>query len=378
MQKGKGKSNTNKAWAMYVYIAGDNNLSDAGLVDIREMEKAGATKDAHVVVQIDTEGEHDGSVRYEISEPDFSGRSHRIVIERLSEQDTGDPRFLAAFASWSAKRYPAKKRVLVVWNHGAGFMHTPTKDIGYDDSSGGDALTMGELRWSLEKAGFGPGKLGRLSILGFDACLMNMLEVAYEFMGITEFVVGSQQTEPGDGWPYSQVVRGLKKAATSESVAVNVVKKYIDSYRATGTSGVTQSALRLSALAAVGNSMDTLGESLLRILAENKGRILEARVKTQSYEEPTYVDLVDLTNKLESKVQNTKVKAACGSVRRAVKEAVVANGLYGGAVNNSSGLSVWFPLLKTDYVTRRSEYVTLRYSKEFRNWSRFLDALLAD
>ncbi|MGH8674280.1 MAG: clostripain-related cysteine peptidase, partial [Burkholderiales bacterium] len=131
------KGNPARNWAMYAYIAGDNNLSDAGLTDIREMEDAGASKNVHVAVQIDTAGEHDGSVRYEISMPDFAGKSHRTVIARLPEQNTGNPKFLTDFARWAAERYPARNRLLVVWNHGAGFMHTPTRDIGYDDSSTG-------------------------------------------------------------------------------------------------------------------------------------------------------------------------------------------------------------------------------------------------
>jgi hypothetical protein len=154
------KQNSKKAWGIYTYIAGDNNLSNAGLQDISEMAQAGASSDVHVAVQIDIAGEHEGSVRYEITEPDFAGHCHRTLIQRLPEQSTGAPRYLAEFASWAVERYPAKMRLLVVWNHGAGFMYTPTRDIGYDDSSKGDALTMGELRWALERAGFGSGKQG--------------------------------------------------------------------------------------------------------------------------------------------------------------------------------------------------------------------------
>jgi hypothetical protein len=363
---------------MYTYIAGDNNLSDAGLVDIREMEAVGASKDAHVAVQIDTAGEHDGSVRYEIGEPDFGGKAHRTVIDRLPEQDTGNPRFLADFIGWAAGRYPAAQRLLVVWNHGAGFMHTPTKDIGYDDSSGGDALTMAELRWALGKAGFGgSGASGRLAILGFDACLMNMVEVAYEFTGFTEFIVGSQQTEPGDGWPYSEVVRSLRGGAAAKQVAIDIVKAYIASYRQTGTSGVTQSALHVDALAGVADAVDALGGALLPTLAQGAGRVLEARVATLGYEEPTYVDLADLSRRLEAKIADAKVKAACAAVRAAIGKAVIANGSLGASVKGSSGLSIWFPLLKGDYVTRRSEYVALRFSSDHRKWSAFLDALLA-
>ena len=100
----KTNSNTTRDWAMYVYIAGDNNLSSAGLADISEMESAGASKDVHVAVQIDTAGECEGSIRYEISIPDFAGKSHRTVIQRLEEQNTGNPKFLTDFAKWATDR----------------------------------------------------------------------------------------------------------------------------------------------------------------------------------------------------------------------------------------------------------------------------------
>jgi hypothetical protein len=374
------KSGTNvlKKWGIYTYIAGDNNLSDFGLQDIEEMAKAGASKDVHVSAQIDTRGEHTGSIRYEISEPDFEGISHRTVIQRLGEQNTGEPRYLAQYAKWAAQRYPAKNRLLVVWNHGAGFMHTPTRDIAYDDSSRGDALTMGELRWAMEHAGFGTGALGRLGILGFDACLMNMLEVAYEFTGLTDFVVGSQQTEPGDGWPYHAVVAGAQRNTDPKTLATRIVTAYISHYKKTGDLGVTQSALDLRQLPAVSKAVDKLGGELLKLIGAKKGKILEARVVTQGYEEPTYVDLVDLAKNLSAKMGDARVKAACNATTAAViRGAVVANGTYGGSVRRSAGLSLWFPLVRTDYVTRRSEYVALRYSKDYPNWAQFLDVLLA-
>jgi hypothetical protein len=373
----KSRTNALKKWGIYTYIAGDNNLSDFGLQDIEEMAQAGASKDVHVSVQIDTRGEYTGSIRYEISEPDFEGRSHRTVIQRLPEQNTGEPRYLAQFAKWAAQRYPAKNRLLVVWNHGAGFMHTPTRDIGYDESSKNDALTMGELRWALEHAGFGNGRLGKLGILGFDACLMNMVEVAYEFTGLTDFVVGSQQTEPGDGWPYHDVVAGAKGNKDAKAVASGIVKAYVEYYKRTGDLGVTQSALDLRKLPAVSKLVDKLGVELLKLVGAKTGKILEARVATQGYEEPTYVDLVDLAKHLSTKISDANVKAACNSISTAVQGAVVANGTYGGSVGRSKGLSIWFPLVRTDYVRRRSEYVALRYARDYPHWAKFLDLLLA-
>lgn len=55
--------------------------------DIEEMCREGVSRAVHVGVQIDTAGEHEGSVRYEVSEPDWTGKAHRIAIERLPESD---------------------------------------------------------------------------------------------------------------------------------------------------------------------------------------------------------------------------------------------------------------------------------------------------
>jgi hypothetical protein len=71
-------------------------------------------------------------------------------------------------------------------------------------------------------------------------------------------------------------------------------KKYIAFYKKTGESGVTQSALDLNKLPTVGRAIDSLGEALLKVNHSSKGKILEARIATLGYEEPTYVDLTDL------------------------------------------------------------------------------------
>ena len=201
--KGRGKQRTKK-WALLAYIAGDNNLSDAGLEDIQEMCEVGASRDVWAAVEIDTYGEHTGSIRYEISEPDAFGEAHRIVIRRLAEKDSGNPETLRSFVKWGLGRYPARNRVLVVWNHGSGF-RSVRRDIGYDDF--GSSLDMPEVEQELRRAGL--SARNRIDILGFDACLMNMLEVVHHFRELARIVVGSQQTEPGDGWPYNLVLAEL-------------------------------------------------------------------------------------------------------------------------------------------------------------------------
>src|SRR4030095_7378204 len=43
-------------WTLLVYLAGDNNLSSAGAVDLEEMKKVGSTDRVNVVAQYDCSG----------------------------------------------------------------------------------------------------------------------------------------------------------------------------------------------------------------------------------------------------------------------------------------------------------------------------------
>src|SRR5262245_29666270 len=263
MARRQRRSLPKKPWAFLAYIAGDNNLSDAGLEDIQEMCEVGSSNVVHAAVQIDTKGAFDGVVRYEISPPDPTGVAHRIVIERLPELDSGDPDTLRDSLKWGFKRYPAKKRVVVVWNHGAGFRtRLPRRDIAYDDS--GTSLDMNEIDQVFNAVGV--DMKSRISILGFDACLMNMIEIAHHLRHRAEYIVGSEQTEPGDGWPYDDVLSILNRDEAAASTAKRIVRAYIASYKKNEEQNVTQSAVdtaatepAMAALSAVG---DVLAQSL--------------------------------------------------------------------------------------------------------------------
>jgi hypothetical protein len=82
--------------------------------------KTGASEQVHAAVQLDTQVQHDGSIRYEISEKDWQGTAHRVVIQRLNESDSGNPRVLRNFLAWGFARYSAEKYLAVVWNHVSG------------------------------------------------------------------------------------------------------------------------------------------------------------------------------------------------------------------------------------------------------------------
>lgn len=42
----------------------------------------------------------------------------------------------------------------------------------------------------------------KLSIIGFDACLMNEFSVVESLAGLSDYFIGSEDNEPGMGWDW--------------------------------------------------------------------------------------------------------------------------------------------------------------------------------
>ena len=359
-----------KQWTMLAYIAGDNNLSDNGLDDIQEMCDMGASRAAHVGVQIDTKGEHDGAIRYEITPPDPTGVAHRVVIERLPEPDSGNPEVLYEFLQWGLRRYPARRRLVVVWNHGAGF-RTARRDIAFDDY--GTSLDMTELQRALRRAGLGPRN--KLAILGFDACLMSMLEIVYQLRNETEFIVGSQQTEPGDGWPYDQVLRVMNSGPSADQMARQIVRQYMRACRAAGDGNVTQSAVNTRRVEAAVRAWSQMGDALAAAVAAEGAAVRRARSLVQAYEYPDYVDAVHAARLFARLTKSAAVRTRARAFESAVRRCVVATAYDGGAVRESHGLTIWFPPDRRQYLEYRAKYTAMDFSAPYPGWVRFLDAL---
>jgi hypothetical protein len=359
-----------KKWAFLVYIAGDNNLSDAGLADIQELCDEGASDDVHVGVEIDTVGEHTGSIRYEITPPDWNGKAHRVVLERLPEKDSGDPETLRSFLAWGRKRFPAKNTLVVVWNHGAGF-RSPRRDVAYDDF--GSSLDMPEVEGAFKRAGF--RKKSRLALLGFDACLMNMLEIAHHFRDQTGIVVGSQQTDPANGWPYSAVLGAMKKASSGEKLARKIVDLYIESYRKAGVFDVTQSAVDTKKTDAAVRALGKLGRILAKRIDKHREALERARMQAQTFEMADYVDLVHLARLFGEATDDRKIRDGAKALVDAARACIVKNGNLGAGVRDAAGLSVWFPARADLYQGYRAKYLALRLNRRKPSgWVAFLDA----
>jgi hypothetical protein len=252
-------------WTFMVFVNGDNNLHDAAIDDFGEMAQVGSNDTLNIVVQLDLYG-NGGTNRYLVGKNDTVDSA---PVQTLSEQNMGDPHVLEDFIVWAVDNYETDHYILVIWDHGDGWRlerqkiaeleaaqraegaaAAPGMKAVSHDEYDGDVLYMHEVGQALAQARDSTDV--RLDIVGFDACFMGMIEVAYEIRDSADFMVGSEDTEPGDGWPYDTILKDMDDLSESripENLAKIIVRRYGEFYGSNGDE--TQAAYDLRQLSRV-------------------------------------------------------------------------------------------------------------------------------
>jgi|GEM_PF-2300168 len=319
-----------KTWTFMVYLDGDNDLEKYAISDFLEMAKVGSNKDINIVVQFDRIDGYDDKYgdwkttkRFYITKG-MTPTSENAIMD-IGEANMGDPNTLKSFINWAKISYPAENYALVLWNHGKGWKikeeRPRVKAICIDDTNE-DILSLKELREALSPF--------KLSLIGFDACLMAMLEVAYEIKDYGGIMVSSEEEEPGDGWDYEKILANLTSTTTPGFLAETIVKTYVESYP--NDKKITLSSIDLS-------KIENLAFSLGSITSINdRNRIKGARDKTISLSDPSYIDLLDFANNLEI--------------------SLISPILFSSRTSSSNpylGISIYFPLSDDGYLGSYTE-----------------------
>jgi len=314
------------------------------------MEMVGSTTDVNIVVQADRIPGYDisnsdwtNTRRYFITQDLDPIQINSQLISDMGELNMGDSQTLIDFANWVTINYPAKKYLLVIWNHGGGFRSPAytAKDIALDDTSGGDKITMPELEYAFSAISAQIGK--NIDIVGMDACLMAMTEVAYQIKDHADILVASEENVPGDGWPYDTILAQLiaNPTMSSTQLATDIVDKYIYSYP---YNDVTQSAIDLSHIDTLATQLSNFALAIMSDTLTPSINYMEAAYSSQYYGDPDFIDLYDFCSNVLIYSYNIQVKSIALSIQQTLISSVVINSNYNGwSVSGSKGLSIYFP-----------------------------------
>lgn len=257
-----GDTGVNPAkWTFMVYIdSDDSSLEEQAISDFIEMAAAGSNEDVNIVMQFDRSPEYDTSYgdwtdcrRFLITDGLTPADGNELM--NLGEANMGDPATLVDFAEWAASNYPAEKYALIISSHGKGW-----EGCCWDESSGNDKLDLRELGNALYDISQFTGR--PLDIIGFDACLMGMTEVAYEVRDYASIMVASEHAEPSSGWPYDAILSKLVETPDMDAVflATVIVDNYYSSH---APKGYTMAAINLNEIDPLVESLNNLAQAMV-------------------------------------------------------------------------------------------------------------------
>ncbi|MEB3223630.1 MAG: clostripain-related cysteine peptidase [Candidatus Sericytochromatia bacterium] len=343
-------------WAILVHLAAENNLYRFALEDLNEME-AGIPTDGSVDVYVFFDGIKNGdSCVYKIKRD--SGMNGNIISEKIpvpfipasNEVDSGDPKVVAAFVDWAGKNVKADHTMISFWDHGSGIFHGApnpiTKGFGWDDNGTNLETSDLTLIGNTFRAAAGKG----FDILGFDACLMAHGEIAYQVKGNADYLVASEELEPGAGWDYKGWLTAVGKLAEKTPAAVGsaLVDTYHASYQpggsqSSGRDDTTLSLVDVNALTA--NVVPALNEfvtSAVAAMGSEKAALQGARSKAQTFYNRDCADLGSFLGNVKASTRDKALSAATSKLDAAYRSAIVREA-HSADNAGATGLVLYFP-----------------------------------
>lgn len=402
-----------KSWTIMLYIDGDNNLEKYAIEDVNEIElglnelitaNSNAMSNLNVILILDravdvefsqgytstptesTEGDWTSTRMYKIL-PDTSdtifgserlddGKSGQGHVSTLGEKNMASISTLTWFIRHCQDFFPASNYALILWNHGAGARKIKNeaqpfpfaKEICVDEASEDDALYLDELQECLSNRFTSSNKL---SILGFDACLMGMVEIAYEVSPYCNYMVASMHTEQADGWNYKSIFASLTNTRapsvlTGDAFGEILVEKYRDFIGINNLTGETMALTSLSNMEELKTDINLLA----RMVYQNGEKIAFQNIRDASvhfYDDDSesivypFYDLYDLCVNIETNTNfSFSTRGAATGIISKMGEVMLAsygdtgngqNYYYETGTNAKRGLSIVIPRGEKTYVS---------------------------
>lgn len=345
-------------WTIVVYLQADNSLAPFANYNINDMQ-LGIKSNAklNMLVQWD-QPNNKKTWRYKIVP------GGRVEVDSLAQEMGINPQQeLIDMMQWAKTKYPANHYALILWNHGSGvedlrdpyaqmrqiissWIEIPgaltKKDIErgilYDDSQGTVLSNQGLLN---AMAGIKQLLGKNIDIVGMDACLMAMVEVAFQIKNYADFFVASEEVEAGQGWAYAPFLTMLTQSnlpVAPRDLASSIVNGYKLLYQNNRqVQDFTLSVIQLSGIAALKDNIDKVIAALDDCKNAHKTNAISA-VKTarrlsEEFYYPEYVDLYSFYSALSKSLGKTSLPKSDKILHQKYKKPVV-NLKYNKAVDD--------------------------------------------
>ena len=324
-----------------VYMCGTDLESKHGMAtnDLNEMMKATLDKKVNILIYTG------GCKKWKTKE--ISNQVNQIYqisggkLKQLSADDGNrsmtDPATLTSFIQYCDSHYPANRKNLIFWDHGGGSL----SGYGYDEKhTQSGSMDLTQINQALKNAGV------TFDFIGFDACLMATMETALMTGNYADYLIASEETEPGIGWYYTDWLNALSKNTSMPTLEIgkNIVDGFVDECaRKCRGQKTTLSVIDLAEMKA------TVPEKLVAFSKETASaiqgndyqKISDARAGSREFSPSSVIDQVDLVS-LAMNIGTDKAKELAQALLDCVKYNRTSSNM-----TNAYGVSVYFPYRNT-------------------------------
>ena len=309
-------------WTLLIYAAADNNLDSymgdysATSAMLYRLKSSGARAGVQTGILYDGPGAND---------------THRYILndqgvwsdQPLSEARMDDMETLRDFIRWGTTNFQTDYYVLAIADHANGIV-----GMAEDRTSNTDGtafLTPIEMRSALQAAT--DDGAHKLDVVYFDGCSFGLFEDAAITGDLANYLVAS----PNTGWgvfAYDQYRQKAAMAATPRDLAQSIAATYAISV-ASRQLPYTISSFDLAHFSELKTAIGDLGDQLVAYVNGDPfnriAQLKNIRAAAQKYDsggskrmemdnEDSYVDLLDLINRLKTAISDPDVSLAAGAV----------------------------------------------------------------
>ena len=337
------KGNGQDTVTIMVYMCGTDLESKYGMATKDLMEMANATIGSNVNIIAYTGGckRWNNSIVSSSTNQIYKIESGgmRCVYQNAGSPAMTDPNTLQSFITWCKQSYPANRNILIFWDHGGGSL----SGYGYDEKNPrSGSMSLDQIDSALKGANM------KFDMIGFDTCLMATVENAMMIAKYADYMVASEETEPGVGWYYTNWLTNLSKNTSISTIELgkNIIDDFVSvcAQQCRGQQ-TTLSLVDLAELSATMNTSFANFSTATKDLIANDGykTVSAARSATREFAGSSSIDQIDLVH-FAKNLNTAESKSLADVLLNAIKYNRTAN------ITNAYGLSIYFPYKKVSGV----------------------------
>ena len=345
-----------------VYMCGADLESRSGMAsrDLQEMLSADFGDNVNLIIYTGGAKQWQNNVVSSSTNQIYQIKDKKLVLlkDNLGSVPMTKADTLSGYIKWAASNFPANRNVLIFWDHGGG----TTGGYGYDEKfPTAGAMSLGGINTALKNGGV------TFDFVGFDTCLMATVENALVVSNYADYLVASEETEPGVGWYYTDWLTALGKNTSMDTLEIG--KNIIDSFTAAceKTCPGQKTTLSLVDLAELSQTVpselaDFSKDTTEHIKNNDFQTVSSARSNTREFAQSSRIDQVDLID-FATRMGTDEAKELAATLRSAIKYNRTSSNM-----TNAYGLSIYFPYQQTKKLdTVCDTYDDIGMDEEYKN-----------